>query len=183
MKHLKLFIASLFLMLGMAVHAQQVEITKNDGTVEVFKPNEVDSVVYKPAPKYYYYAGWECPKTEEDLAELVANAGKESISNPGYPTSFGVTKTSNTGFTATNPFGIMSKEIDDSDYMLANNYNERYCYVVVPTNMGVYDADDVTVSQIGPSFIQDTTNNIPNHTVYKSKNTMGMCAKMIVYNK
>ncbi len=56
-------------MFAFAAQAQQVVINKTDGTSEVFQPNEVDSVVYKPAPKYYYYAGWECPKNEAELAK------------------------------------------------------------------------------------------------------------------
>lgn len=57
MKTIKLLLVSLFMMLGLAAQAQQVVITKTDGTVEVFQPNEVDSVIYKPAVKYYWYLG------------------------------------------------------------------------------------------------------------------------------
>lgn len=63
MKTIKFLLVSLFMMLGLAAQAQQVVITKTDGTVDVFKPNEVDSIVYNPTAKLsdtagvYYYLG------------------------------------------------------------------------------------------------------------------------------
>lgn len=146
MKHLKLFIASLFLMLGMAVHAQQVEITKTDGTVEVFKPNEVDSVVYKPAPKYYYYAGWECPETEEDLVRLAVEPNGAYIG-----TTLGT-------YTKSNPLRYYGGEV-------TNTTVTKY-YIVIPNNLHLYDSE-------GDALVEDVFDivktTIPNHKIFKSQ--------------
>lgn len=56
MKTIKFFLVSLFMILGLAAQAQQVVITKTDGTTETFQASEVDSVVYA-TKMYYYYAG------------------------------------------------------------------------------------------------------------------------------
>ena len=144
MKHLKLFIASLFLMLGMAVHAQQVEITKTDGTVEVFKPNEVDSVVYKPAPKYYYYAGWECPKTEEDLAKFAKGLNGEEIKN-----------------IETMPVGTQIRLFDGELTHERGNY-----YIVVPNNVGLFGPDGV--NRIEDSY-EKVESNIAGYNIYTSR--------------
>ncbi len=156
MKHLKLFIASLFLMLGMAVHAQQVEITKTDGTVEVFKPNEVDSVVYKPAPKFYYYAGWECPKTEEELAELVANAdGTNAI---------GGTTTKLTGYSSTNTLLNIVTDIINPNGIQLDPY-----YIVVPNGINIYDVTLPNVPLNNTSFEDYISIKIDNYKIYKSR--------------
>ncbi|MCQ2293515.1 MAG: hypothetical protein MJZ54_05730 [Bacteroidaceae bacterium] len=46
MKTIKLLLVSLLAMLGLAAEAQQVVVYKKDKTVETFKPEEADSVVY-----------------------------------------------------------------------------------------------------------------------------------------
>lgn len=121
MNKLKFLFASLFVMFAFAAHAQQVVINKTDGTSEVFQPNEVDSVVYKPAPKYYYYAGWECPKNEAELAKngtLLENYEKLKS-------------------------GAIIKDYIANE--LVNTSYKKY-YVVIPTGCGVYSADGTNVT-------------------------------------
>lgn len=126
MKTFKFFLASLFLMLCSVASAQQVVVTKTNGDVEVFQPNEVDSVVYKPATKYYYYAGWECPMNEEELANFLKDKGYLiGTSTNGFKYNFAE---SGNGLTYT------SKAI---------------FYMILPEGMSIYDnlGTDVSADQ------------------------------------
>lgn len=144
MKTFKFFLASLFLMLCSVASAQQVVVTKTNGDVEVFQPNEVDSVVYKPATKYYYYAGWECPTTEEDLARLAVEPNGACIG-----TSLGT-------YSATNVL------YDYTDNNVAGTSKAQF-YVVIPQGIKIYDADKALC--MDPFTLEGT---IGNHNIYKS---------------
>lgn len=147
MNKLKFLFASLFVMFAFAAQAQQVVINKTDGTSEVFQPNEVDSVVYKPAPKYYYYAGWECPKNEAELANLAVEPNGGLVD---------MTKT----YTKSNPIRDLSTE----DLAISSDVRSQY-YIVIPKGHSIYDDDgDVTSMQ----YDEVTTITISNHTVWKS---------------
>ncbi len=65
MKAIKFLLVSLMVMLGTAAFAQDVVIHKTDGTVDVFKPNEVDSVVYEPITDYGYYREDDSYKSQD----------------------------------------------------------------------------------------------------------------------
>lgn len=143
MKTFKFFLASLFLMLCSVASAQQVVVTKTDGTVETFQPNEVDSVVYKPATKYYYYAGWECPMNEEDLARLAVEP---------YGACIGTTLGT---YTKSNPLRLYDGEVVQSE-------RGKY-YMVIPNEISIYDSEG-DASQMD-QFDEITNIEIPNHKI------------------
>lgn len=145
MKTFKFFLASLFLMLCSVASAQQVVVTKTNGDVEVFQPNEVDSVVYKPATKYYYYAGWECPTTEEDLARLAVEPNGGIVD---------MTKT----YTKSNPLRYYGGEV-------TNTTVTKY-YIVIPNNLHLYDSEGEALVEDVFDIVETT---IPNHKIFKSQ--------------
>lgn len=144
MKTIKFLLVSLFMMLGLAAQAQQVVINKTDGTVDVFQLNEVDSVVYKPAPKYYYYAGWECPTNEDDLKRLAVSPNGACIG-----TTLGTYSASNVLY-------------DYTDNNVAGTSKAQF-YVVIPQGIQIYDADKSLC--MDPFTLEGT---IGNHNIYKS---------------
>lgn len=145
MKTIKFLLVSLFMMLGLAAQAQQVVINKTDGTVDVFQLNEVDSVVYKPAPKYYYYIGWECPTNEDDLKRLAVspNGGKFA---------------SLTGLDTTKDY-----------YPNDLSGTRTQWYLVIPSTLNAYDV--VTgglMTDNTENMTKESNQPIANHTIWKS---------------
>lgn len=98
---------------------------------------------------YYYYAGWQCPTTETELANLAIQPNGEYIG-----TTLGT-------YTKTNPLRLYDGE-------LVNSTKLQY-YIVIPNNISIYDSEgDATLMDI----FDEQSSTIPNHKVYKSQTPM-----------
>lgn len=145
MKHFRFILASLFVMLSLAAHAQQVVITKTNGTTEVFQPNEVDSVVYKPAPKYYYYAGWVCPTNEEELASLAVGLNGEEIKD-----------------LETMAVGTQIRLFDGELTHARGDW-----FIVIPANVGIYGPDGA--NSVEDTFAEPDITSITNYKIFTKR--------------
>lgn len=124
MKTLKLILTAILLMVAYMANAQTIQIYKNGAVVKEYSSAEVDSVVYKPAaaqPRYYYYAGWDCPKTVEELE----NKGTEIENFESLRV------------------GTQIVSFEGTLRHPENKYD--YCYIIIPKNtVGIYDGEGST---------------------------------------
>lgn len=119
MKTIKLLFTAILMMMAMCVQAQTVQVYKNGQVVKEYPASDVKSVQVKQA--YFYYAGWECPRNEEELASkgtLIENY--ESL------TSASIIK------------DYISNPIE--------NDNWEDWYIIIPSKLKVVDADGTEVT-------------------------------------
>ncbi len=67
MKTIKFILSAILMMMAFTIQAQTIQVYKDGVVVKEYPASEVKSVEVKPV--YYYYAGWKCPETEEELAD------------------------------------------------------------------------------------------------------------------
>lgn len=120
MKALRILFLFLLAAFSFAASAQTIEIYKDGRVIDSFSATQVDSVVYTPAaaqPRYYYYAGWDCPNSVEDLE----NRGTE-IEN----------------------FEAMSSGTQIREFAGELTHSRGDYFIVVPNNVGLYDGEGST---------------------------------------
>ena len=144
MKTLKLILLALLMMAGLAANAQTIQIYKDGVVVKEYDAAAVDSVIYKPAeaqPRYYYYAGWECPTTETELANKGTLIG----------TSLGT-------YTKSNPLRLFDGEV-------TNTTVAKY-YIVIPNNLHLYDSEGESLVE---DVFDSVDSSIPNYKIFISQ--------------
>lgn len=134
MKALRFLFLSLLAAFSFAASAQTIEVYKDGRVIDSFSATQVDSVVYAPAaaqPRYYYYAGWDCPNSVEDLENFIIDkAGKSESEGNGKDFIAGYVTTLE-GWDAYNPIVNTGKNTTELD-------EPKYWYVFIPEFAMVY---------------------------------------------
>lgn len=139
MKAIKLFLLAFFSSLSLAAQIQLVELYKDGHLIDTYTGVELDSIVYKTInelPKYYFYAGWECPKSIEELEDFALNKTYPSDIDSQIMNRAGGEITHFKTFSydySTKPL-FDQKCWDDYD---VTGVSERQYYVVLPTKSAV----------------------------------------------
>lgn len=167
MKTLKLLLTAILLMIAYAANAQTIQLYKDGVVVKEYSAAEVDSVVYKPAaaqPRYYYYAGWDCPTSVEGDEET----SLVNLINKTYPRS----KSDNTQNKAGGEI-VGDLTTFKYEYYSPNNlYNSASLtnyFVAVPNGLSIYDS--LGGDLLGSAFDETPVKVFDNHKVYKSTDT------------
>ncbi len=144
------------MMMAFTIQAQTIQVYKDGVVVKEYPASEVKSVEVKPV--YYYYAGWECPKNEEDLAKFLEDKG----------TLIGT------------DLSIYSKDNPVIDYTLPGkgleNDTKTNVFVIIPNTLKIYDADKSDTMSV---FTQVGT--IGNHNIYKSVRTFSTIDWLMIF--
>lgn len=83
MKTIKYILTAILLMVVYVANAQTIQVYKDGAVVKEYSSAEVDSVVYNPAtaaPRYYYYVGWDCPNSVEEVRTFIIEMASKSSS-------------------------------------------------------------------------------------------------------
>ena len=147
------------MMVAFGAQAQVVQVMKDGKVIKEYPASQVRSVEYKPV--YYYYAGWECPKNEAELAKLAVEPNGGLVD---------MTKT----YTADVPlvdFGKVDIYVDEAEYY----------YMVIPNTMSIYNSIGTDVSN--GSLKPYTSISIPNHSVYRTAIKEDTIGPFRIYNK
>ena len=152
MKTLKLILTAIMLIVVYVANAQTIQVYKDGAVVKEYSSAEVDSVVYKPAaaePRFYYYAGWDCPNSVEELERMAVEPFGDFVD---------MTKV----YTKSDPI----RDLYLPESAIINPKDERLQYfVVIPNGHSIYDDDgDVTATQ----YDRVTSVSIPNYTIWQS---------------
>lgn len=161
MKTLKLILTAILLMMAYVANAQTIQFYKDGAVVKEYSSAEVDSVVYKPAaaePRFYYYAGWDCPSSVEDLEDYVQNKdGRKGINYQcGYETDV-----NNINFNMIDP---QNSIIGDDDME-----EQIHFYVIIPNGIGIYTVNEINVTESSFNPIYDTDKQRDGYNIYQSK--------------
>lgn len=163
MKTIKLILTAILLMATYVANAQTIQVYKDGAVVKEYSCAEVDSVVYKPAaaqPRFYYYAGWDCPNSvegteETSLVKLIEKA--DGIhSDGGYTTSVAGYSSDRVLYsmdnTLTNPKGIRLDTL----------------FIVIPNGILIYDKTLKGQSISNTSFYEVEDVKLDGYKIYGS---------------
>lgn len=143
MKTIKFILATVMMMVAFTVQAQTVQVYKDGAVVKEYLASEVKDVQVKQV--YYYYAGWECPTNEEELARLAVAPNGGIVD---------MTKT----YTKDNPLRLFSGDVTSSTV--------GQFIIVIPNSLHIYDGEGESTIEDNFSVIES---NIPNHKIFKSQ--------------
>lgn len=148
MKTIKLLFSAILMMVAFGAQAQVVQVMKDGKVVKEYPASQVRSVEYKPV--YYYYAGWECPKNEAELANMAKGL------NGGYELTADAI---NHDWSADGNQIIGDEEMPEALHMI----------VVVPEGIKIWDTlgNDITTS----AFKVIEGKSISGYNMYESKGT------------
>lgn len=135
-------------MVAYVANAQTIQVYKDGAVVKEYSSAEVDSVIYKPAaaePRYYYYAGWDCPNSVEEMEDFLESNGTRISGN---------VESLNYSFVE-NPVG---------PNMVDGVLVRDFYYVIIPKAISIYDQIGTNVTSA--AFVRIMSDDT--YYVYKS---------------